>query len=166
MAFGEDEHGVAAVEGASGVLEAAAEAAQARQGKDVEEHGEEPVGDGHERVEEGVFGTAAAAVVEQHLAGHGDGDVAAQGWWKAVEHQGDVVGGDVVGDEEQGAGGRWGGGGWMLDAGSGEEPDQRPHQEFLEGDAKSVDGREPGPAGVAMFACGRRDRSRGRGCSR
>jgi hypothetical protein len=61
VAFREDEHGVTSIECAASVLEAAAKAAETRQWEDVEEKSQEPVGDGHERVEDGVCGGAPLA---------------------------------------------------------------------------------------------------------
>ncbi len=71
-------HGVAAVERAACMLEAAPKASEARQREDVEEYRDQPVRDGQKRVEERVGRAAATAEVQQHLAGHGDGDAMAQ----------------------------------------------------------------------------------------
>ncbi len=146
-AFGEDEDGVAAVEGVAGVGEGAAEAAQAGKREDVEEGGQEPVGERGEGVEERVVLVAGVAEVLEHLAGHGDGDVAAELGWERVEDQRAVVGGDVVGDDQEGAV-RGLGGGAGGDAGGGEEPDQRARDDFEKGDAEGLDGTGPRPAGV------------------
>ena len=77
-ALGEDEHRVAAIHGFAGVGEAAAEAARVGQREDVEERGEQPVDGRREQVEEEIALIARASEVEQHLAGHGGGDAAAQ----------------------------------------------------------------------------------------
>jgi len=151
-ALWEDEDGVFAVHGLAGVGEAALEALAAGEREDVEERGDEQVCGGGEQIEHGVALVAGMAVVEEHFAGHGNGDASAEGAGERVEDERAVVGGDVVGDDEEWAGGQ--GSGRALDARRAEEPDQGTHDEFDEDDAQGGDGPGPGPAGVGVFVPG------------
>jgi len=99
--FGEDYDMEAIVERVAGVGEAALEVAKAREGKDVEEGGEEEPGGWPERVEPARLLVAGMAEVFEHLTRHGDGGVEANGAGKRVEEERKIVGGDVVGDDEE-----------------------------------------------------------------
>ena len=96
MTFGEDEDVVAVVDGFAGVLKAAPEATVLGEWEDVEESGDEPVGEGRKKVEQRAALVAAFAVIEEHFCCHGDGDAVTNVEGECVEDERRVIGGQMV----------------------------------------------------------------------
>src|SRR5580658_442595 len=86
------------------MLKALTKAVHAGHWKDVEECCDEPVLRRGEQIEQEVSLVAAAPVVKQHLAGHGDGNASTELAGQRVKDECAIVGAAVIGDDEQWAG--------------------------------------------------------------
>ena len=151
-AFREDEHVEAAVHGAAGMSKAGLEIAAARQREHIEERGEQKVikRTGKEEASGWMlrFGIAEAAVVLQHLSGHGHGDLAPQDTRQRILHQRSVERRDVIGDDEQGGVGLQHG--RRNHTRGREKPDEGAHHCFDKRGTHPPDRQQPRPARIVV----------------